>query len=193
MIREWLRTLTVPWFERGRRGALARAIATVGDQATADATRALRQRLPLTADDLGPHERNSMLRRRPGEADRDWRLRLAVAGREMARQGQVGDVRARLDLLLGPGAWEIEEYPRQGFRVGHQAGDSGRPVASAPMLVVITQQPSMQPSMRFRIGDAVGSNRPVGGILPATEAAADLSYLVESLDPDIKINQRSAP
>lgn len=194
MIQEWLQTLTIPWLAQGTRGALAGAVAAVGDLAAADATRALRQRLPITADDLGPHQRNGMLRRRHGEIDRDWRLRLAAAGQEMARQGQARDVHARLDLLIGQGQWQIEEYPHQGFHVGHQAGDRRRPVASAPMLVVITQQPSTQPpSSRFRVGDAVGSDRPVGGIRPpAVEAAViDLSYLIESLDPDIRVVRRS--
>lgn len=194
MIREWLQTLTIPWLGQGTRGALAGAVAAIGDLAAADAARALRQRLPITADDLGPHQRNSMLRRRPGEAERDWRLRLAAAGQEMARQGQVRDVHARLDLLIGQGRWQLEEYPLQGFHVGHQAGDRRRPVASAPMLVVIMQQPStQQPSKRFRIGDAVGSDRPVGGIRPLAvgAAAVDLSYLVESLDPDIRVERRS--
>ena len=167
---------------------MAHAIATAGDQVAADATRALRQRLPLTADDLAAHQRNSMLRRRPGETDRDWRLRLAVAAREMARQGQVRDMRARLDLIVGSGNWEIEEYPRQGFYVGDQVGDRRRLVARAPMLVVVNTEQS-QPTMRFRIGDAVGSDRPVGGILPAARAV-DLSYLTDSLDPDILILKR---
>lgn len=189
MIWQWLQTLTIPWLERGARGALARAAATAADIVAADATRALRQRLPLTADDLGPHQRNSMLRRRAGETDRDWRLRLAQAGSEMSRQGQVADVRARLDLLVGRSTWEIEEYPRHGFHLGHQAGDRRRPVASAPMLVVINQEQT-KPAMRFRMGDAVGStDRPVGGIPPAARAV-DLSYLVESLDPDIGVTMR---
>lgn len=190
MIWQWLQTLTIPWLARGTRGALARAVATAGDLAAADATRALRQRLPITADDLSAHERNSMLRRRAGETDRDWRLRLAQAGSEMARQGQVADVRARLDLLVGSN-WETEEYPHQGFHVGDRVGDR-RPVASAPMLVVVLNTEQTTPAMRFRMGDAVGSTeRPIGGISPGRRDV-DLSYLIESLDPDIRITRRFA-
>ena len=99
----WLRSLTIPWLQHGARGALAHTVANAGDLLAADAGRALRQRLPLTAADLTPHARNSMLRRRPGETDRAWRLRLATASREMDQQGQVRDVRRRLDQLLGAG------------------------------------------------------------------------------------------
>ena len=192
MIGAWLRSLTIPWLERGARGSLARTIAAAGDLAAGDAARALRQRLPLTAPDLEAHARNSMLRRRPGETDRAWRLRLATASREMAQQGQVRDVRRRLDLLLGTGAWTLEEFPKNGFHVGHHLGDRRRPVASAPMLVVVsTHQQQRAPSHRFRVGDAVGGDRPVGGTLPAAQARApDLSYLVDSLDPDITVTTR---
>ncbi len=190
MIRTWLRTLTIPWIERGIRGALARTVAAAGDLVAEDARRALRQRLPITAADLQAHARNSMLRRRPGETDRDWRLRLAVAGQEMAQQGQVRDVRRRLDQLLGAGAWRIEEYPQNGFYVGDAVGDPRKSVTSAPLLaVVLPAAPAAEPQNHFRIGDSyVGGPDAVGGteISPAP-ADPDLDYLITSLDPDIRV------
>ena len=190
MIGAWLRSLTIPWLERGARGALARAIAAAGDLTAGDAARALRQRLPLTAPDLEAHARNSMLRRRPGETDRAWRLRLATASREMAQQGQVRDVRRRLDLLLGSGAWTLEEFPENGFHVGDAVGDPVKSVTGAPLLaVVLPAAPAAEPQNHFRIGDSyVGGPDAVGGTeISLTPANPELDYLITSLDPDIRV------
>ena len=190
MIGAWLRSLTIPWLERGARGSLARTIAAAGDLAAGDAARALRQRLPLTAPDLETHARNSMLRRRPGETDRAWRLRLATASREMAQQGQVRDVRRRLDLLLGTGAWTLEEFPKDGFYVGDAIGDPVKSVTGAPLLaVVLPAAPAAEPQNHFRIGDSyVGGPDAVGGTeISLTPANPDLDYLITSLDPDIRV------
>ncbi len=190
MIGAWLRSLTIPWLERGARGALARTIAAAGDLTAGDAARALRQRLPLTAPDLEAHARNSMLRRRPGETDRAWRLRLATASREMAQQGQVRDVRRRLDLLLGTGAWTLEEFPENGFHVGDAVGDPVKSVTGAPLLaVVLPAAPAAEPQNHFRIGDSyVGGPDAVGGTeISLTPANHDLDYLITSLDPDIRV------
>ena len=190
MIGVWLRSLTIPWLERGARGSLARTIAAAGDLTAGDAARALRQRLPLTAPDLETHARNSMLRRRPGETDRAWRLRLATASREMAQQGQVRDVRRRLDLLLGSGAWTLEEFPKDGFHVGDAIGDPVKSVTGAPLLaVVLPAAPAAEPQNHFRIGDSyVGGPDAVGGTeISLTPANPDLDYLITSLDPDIRV------
>lgn len=190
MIRSWLRSLTIPWIERGARGALARTVAAAGDLAAGDARRALRQRLPITAADLNAHARNSMLRRRHGETDQDWRRRLAVAGQEMAQQGQVRDVRRRLDQLLGTGAWQIEEFPKDGFYVGDAVGDPIKSVTAAPLLaIVLPAAPPAEPQNHFRIGDSyVGGPDAVGGTeINLAPANPDLDYLIKSLDPDIRV------
>lgn len=186
----WLRTLTIPWLQHGARGALAHTIAAAGDLVAADAGRALRQRLPLTASDLAAHARNSMLRRRPGETDRDWRLRLATASREVAQQGQVRDVRRRLDQLLGAGNYQIEEYPKGSFRVGDHVGHPTRSVTGAPLLaIVLPAAPAAAPQNHFRIGVSfVGGPDAVGGTeVDAEPTDPEIDYLINSLDPDIRV------
>lgn len=193
MIWAWLRrTYIIPWLDRGgARSAVARTICAVGDRAAADCGRALRQRLALTADNLGPHERNSMLRRRSGEDDRQWRLRLARAGAEMARQGEVADVRQRLDDLLGPGQWEIEEHPLQSARVGDHIENPVRKCVGGPVLIV---RP-VAGAERQRIARADRSRCDGQDVCDGAPVARswDLGPLAATLAPDIQIRNWGNP
>ena len=184
---EWLRSAyAIRWQVRDTvRAALARTVAAVGDRAAADSARALRQRLALTAADLGPHERNSGLRRRAGETDRQWRLRLAQAGSEMARQGQVADVRQRLDDIMGPGQWEIEEHPHESARVGDRIEDPVRKCCGGPVLIVRAKAGAQ----RARIARADQSLCDGQDVCDGARAAPtwDLRPLAETLTPEIQV------
>ena len=184
---EWLRrAYAIRWMAWDTvRAALARTAAAVGDRASADSARALRQRLALTADDLGPHERNSGLRRRRGETDRQQRLRLARAAGEMARQGQVADVRQRLDDLMGPGQWEIEEHPRESARVGDRIEAPARKCVGGPVLIVRTKTGAQRERIaRADQSRCDGQDVCDGAPVPPTW---DLSPLAEVLAPDIML------
>lgn len=185
MIWDWLRrTFVIRWLAGdGVRTALARAVAAVGDLAAADSARALRQRLALTAADLGPHERNSGLRRRSGETDRQWRLRLARAAEEVARQGQVADVRQRLDDLMGAGQWEIEEHPRASARIGDRIESPTRKVVGGPVLIV--RRPAAAQRERVaRVGYSRCDGPDVCDGAPAP-VTWNLRPLAATLDPDV--------
>ena len=183
---QWLRSsFSIRWLDhQGLRRRFAAAIAAVGDAAGADTERALRQRLPLTAADLDVHARNSGLRRRPGEIERDWRLRLAGAATEIARQGQVRDVRARLDDLMGPGQWRIEEHPLESFRIGDRC-DGAKKVVGGPALVIRHAEPARRERV-FTAGHSVCDGPDVlgGWALPPTY---DLTSLIATIDPDILV------
>ena len=185
MIWAWMRSTTVIRWMAGDtvRAALARAVAAVGDWAAADAARALRQRLPMLAADLGPHARNAGLVRRSGETDEQWRLRLAQAGTEVARQGQVGDVRQRLDLLMGPGQWAIEEHPAASARIGDRIEAPSRRVVGGPVLVVRRAVAAQ----RERVARADHSRCDGGDVCDGAPAPVthDLRPLAETLAPDI--------
>lgn len=156
----WLLTFVVRWFHLpGARVAIVRAIAAAGDLAVRDAARALRQRFPLTASRLDVWQRNSGLRRRPGESDRDLRLRLGAAGSEVERQGQAGYTRQLFAAVLADG-WRIEDFPHESFIIGDQIG------------VPATQRRIMGP----------GPTLIVHG---ATETA--IVNVIETLDPDIEV------
>lgn len=181
----WLRSrFRIRWLDQGLRGRFAAAIAALGDVAGADAERALRQRLPLTADVLDVHARNSGLRRRIGETERDWRLRLAGAATEIARQGQVRDVRSRLDDLMGPGQWQIEEHPLESFRIGDRC-DGRKKVVGGPVLVIRHAGPALRERV-FTAGRSVCGGPDVLGGRPLPPAY-DLTSLIETLDPDIQV------
>lgn len=185
MIWDWLRrTFIIRWLAGdGVRTALARAVAAVGDQAATDSMRALRQRLALTAADLGPHERNSGLRRRSGETGRQWRLRLARAADEVALQGQVADVRQRLDALMGAGQWELEEHPRESMRIGARVESPAAKVVGGPVLIV--RRPAAAQRERVaRVGHSRCDGRDVCDGAPRP-AIYDLSPLARTLDPDV--------
>ena len=159
----WLLTFVVRWFHLpGARAAIVRAIAAAGDLAARDAARALRQRFPLTASRLDVWQRNSGLLRRPGESDRNLRLRLGAAGSEVERQGQAGYVRQLLAAVLADG-WRMEDFPHESFIIGDQIG------------VPATRRRIMGP----------GPTLIVHG---ATEIA--IAGAVETLDPDIEVPPR---
>lgn len=136
----WLLTFVVRWFHMtGTRAAIVRAIAAAGDLAARDAARALRQRFPLTASRLAVWQRNSGLHRRPGESDRNLRLRLGAAGSEVERQGQAGYVREQFRSVL-PDGWRMEDFPHESFLIGRsQIGVSAtqrRVMGPGPTLIV---------------------------------------------------------
>lgn len=185
----WLRSTTIRWLTGDTvRAAIARTVAAVGDQAAADSARALRQRLPMLADDLGPHERNSGLVRRSGETGRQWRLRLAQAGTEVARQGQVADVRQRLDDLMGPGQWALEEHPRESARVGDRIEAPSRRVVGGPALIVS----QVAGAQRERVARADHSRCDGVDVCDGAPAPIhyDLQTLAETLAPDILVVDR---
>lgn len=182
---KWLRgSFLIRWLDQGLRGRLAAAIAAVGDVAAGDAERALRQRVPLTADALDVHARNSGLRRRVGETERDWRLRLARAGTEIARQGQVRDVHARLDDLMGTGQWLIEEHPLQSFRIGDRCGSSKKMVGG-PVLVIRPTEPARRERVFVADRSVCGGPDVLGG--RSLPLSYDLTSLIATLDPDIHV------
>ena len=181
---DWLRRTTVRWLTGDTvRAALARTVAAVGDRAAADAARALRQRLPMLATDLGPHARNSGLTRRSGETGEQWRRRLAQAGTEVARQGQVADVRLRLDDLMGPGQWAIEEHPAASARIGDRIEAPIRRVVGGPVLIVRR----IAGVQRERAARADHSRCDGGDVCDGMPAPVtyDLRPLAETLAPDI--------
>lgn len=156
----WLLTFVVRWFHvTGTRAGIVRAIAAAGDLAAQDAARALRQRFPLTASRLAVWQRNSGLHRRPGESDRNLRLRLGAAGSEVERQGQVGYVRDQFGAVLADG-WRMEEFPHESYCIG------------VSQIGVSTQRRIMGP----------GPTLIVHG---ATETA--IAAVIDTLDPDIEV------
>lgn len=186
----WLRTTTlIRWLTGDTvRAALARTVAAVGDQAAADSARAVHQRLPMLAPDLGPHERNTGLTRRSSETGEQWRLRLAQAGTEVARQGQVADVRQRLDDLMGPGQWAIEEHPAASARVGDRIEAPIRRIVGGPVLVVRR----IAGAQRERVARADHSRCDGGDVCDGAPAPVtyDLRPLAETLAPDILLVDR---